>query len=268
VPSHDAAIDRLYALPLAEFTAARNALAKILPKDDAAAVKRLEKPTTVAWAVNQLYWRDRHAWTRLMKAGQALRAAQIAALKGGEADLRQASVSHRSALVHAMQRTVELAAPTAPAADQLTRMLEAISLAAEAPGPPGRYTDVVQPSGFEALAGVTPVGRAAPAARREQEEPPKRPQPDGRRTAAQRRAEEAAVEKARAAAQRAARDEVQRAATALEKARTAADRAARDVEEAAERLSRLQAERDRLHTQVDDARRQLERAQHALDALD
>ena len=55
-------IDRLYALPLEEFTAERDELAKRLRKDgdrDAAAeVKALKKPSVAAWAVNQVR-RDR-----------------------------------------------------------------------------------------------------------------------------------------------------------------------------------------------------------------
>ena len=43
-------IDALYALPLADFTEARNALAKSLPGEERARVKRLEKPTVVPWA--------------------------------------------------------------------------------------------------------------------------------------------------------------------------------------------------------------------------
>ena len=60
VPS--AEIDRLYALPLDEFTRERDELAKQLRKDgdrDAAAeVKALRKPSVPAWAVNQVR-RDR-----------------------------------------------------------------------------------------------------------------------------------------------------------------------------------------------------------------
>jgi hypothetical protein len=55
-------IDRLYALPLEEFTGERDDLAKRLRKDgdaDAAvAVKELKKPSVAAWAVNQVQ-RDR-----------------------------------------------------------------------------------------------------------------------------------------------------------------------------------------------------------------
>jgi hypothetical protein len=59
---HGADIDRLYSLPLAEFTPERDELAKRLRKegdaDAAAAVKALKKPSVAAWAVNQVQ-RDR-----------------------------------------------------------------------------------------------------------------------------------------------------------------------------------------------------------------
>ena len=54
-------IDRLYALPLEEFTAERDQLAKRLREEDrdsADAIKALKKPSTAAWAVNQVQ-RDR-----------------------------------------------------------------------------------------------------------------------------------------------------------------------------------------------------------------
>jgi hypothetical protein len=60
--AHSADIDRLYALPLEEFTQERDELAKRLrtegDRDGAAAVKALKKPSVAAWAVNQVR-RDR-----------------------------------------------------------------------------------------------------------------------------------------------------------------------------------------------------------------
>lgn len=44
--------DDLYALPPEEFVAARDALARSLPKDEAAAVRALRRPTVVAAAIN------------------------------------------------------------------------------------------------------------------------------------------------------------------------------------------------------------------------
>ena len=154
----DRQIDDLYQLPLGEFTGARNALAKTLGGADASHVKRLEKPTVVPWAVNQLYWRDRAAWDRLMKSGAALRTAQIAALEGKKADVRKASEAHRKSLAEAVERATQLAAEhdAKPGPNPLARMLEALSISAAPLPHPGRLTDVVQPAGFEALTGVTP----------------------------------------------------------------------------------------------------------------
>jgi hypothetical protein len=53
-------IDELYQLPLDEFTAARNALAK---STGDASIKKLEKPSLSAWAVNQLFWHQRKLTT-------------------------------------------------------------------------------------------------------------------------------------------------------------------------------------------------------------
>ena len=154
----DAKIDELYRLPLASSPRARNALAKTLSKDDAKLIKALEKPTVVPWAVNQVYWRARATYDRLMKSGEKLRAAQIAALEGRAADVRAASEAHRRAISEAVAEAERLAAASGakPGADALARTFESLSLATSAPGQPGRLTDALQPAGFEALLGVTP----------------------------------------------------------------------------------------------------------------
>jgi len=158
VSALDAKIDELYRLPLAEFTSARNALAKSLSKDDAKVVKALEKPTVVPWAVNQVYWRARATYDRLMKSGEKLRAAQIAALEGRAADVRGAGEAHRRAITDAVAEAERLASASGakPGADPLARTFESLSLATTAPGQPGRLTGALQPAGFEALLGVTP----------------------------------------------------------------------------------------------------------------
>ena len=59
-PAFDDKIDDLYKLPLAEFTAARNALAKSLSGDDAKRVKALAKPNARAvGGETRWYWRAR-----------------------------------------------------------------------------------------------------------------------------------------------------------------------------------------------------------------
>ena len=154
----DAKIDDLYRAPLNDFTAARNTLAKSLSGEDAKRVRALAKPTLVPWAVNQVYWHARAAYDRLMKSGERVRKAQIAALEGRSADVRAASEAHRHAIAEAVAEAERLAksAGSKPGADALARTFEALSLATGRPDASGRLTEALQPAGFEALAGITP----------------------------------------------------------------------------------------------------------------
>jgi hypothetical protein len=161
----DRDIDALYqALPSA-FTASRNALAKTLTGEAAREVRSLKKPTVVPWAVSQVYWKARPVFDKLMARGHELRAAQIASLKGKKSDVRAAMEAHRRAVGDAVHRAEEIASEggLSPDAEQLARMLEALSLAATPPSNPGRLTEIIEPQGFEALAGVTPVARPVAA---------------------------------------------------------------------------------------------------------
>ncbi len=229
----DAQIDELYQLPLAEFTAARNALAKTLSGADQARVKRLEKPTVVPWAINQMFWRDRPAYDRLMKSGGALRAAQIGALEGKKTDVRRASEEHRKALAEAVERAGRLAAEQGakPGAEPLARMLESLSIASATESPPGRWTDLVQPAGFEALTGVAPR-TIAPAALR--------PVKQSKTDAAAKQQQQVIIDRA---AMKRAEDErrqkqarVAAAERTLERARAAAAKARQALAEAEEEI--------------------------------
>ena len=76
---------KLYGLPQAEFTAARNARAKDLKKDDpelAATVAALPKPTAAAAALNELVREDPSEARALIQSGKRLRQAQEAAVAG------------------------------------------------------------------------------------------------------------------------------------------------------------------------------------------
>ena len=93
---------KLYALPLSEFTAARNARAKALkPKDPelAASVAALPKPSVAAGALNELVHEDPSEVRALVQSGKRLRQAQEAAVSGKKgADLNEAIAEHRGAL--------------------------------------------------------------------------------------------------------------------------------------------------------------------------
>jgi hypothetical protein len=91
----------LFALPAEEFIAARDRLAGELKDagkaEEAAAIKKLRRPSVVAWAVNAAA-RDRpEDVIALRDAGQALRRAQRKALSGGGGeDLRRATEERRA----------------------------------------------------------------------------------------------------------------------------------------------------------------------------
>ena len=152
----DDQIDDLYRLPLDEFTAARNALAKSLTGAAAQRVRALAKPTVVPWAINQVYWRARATYDRLLKSGERLRAAQIAALEGRASDVRLAGDANRRAIADAVAQAERIAAAarSQPGGDALARTFEALSLTPSPSESPGRLTEPLQPGGFEALAGI------------------------------------------------------------------------------------------------------------------
>jgi hypothetical protein len=166
----DDGLRELFAKPPAEFTAARNALAKELRKkgdeDGAKRVLALRRPTAALWAANQLARRDEEDLEALVEAtdrmrkmqgrgtGDDLRAAmgdQRAALarleSAAEAALREGGLSVSQSVLRTVQRTLQAAA----AGDRDTR--EALR--------EGRLESEQEPAGFEALLG----GSAAPAAR-------------------------------------------------------------------------------------------------------
>ncbi len=263
-------IDALYGMPMSEFTSARNALAKATGGAEGARVKKLEKPTVVPWAVNQLYWHDRAAWTRLVRAGQALRSAQIAALKGRNADIRGAGADHRAALTEAVQRATALAEPHGahPAADQLARMLEALSLAADAPVPPGRFTELIQPSGFEALAGVAPVARPVTPRASHEDSPRSAKPPDAKKGAdANARRAEADRETARKAQREQAEAALAAADGDLERAVKSEERTQARVDAIRQQLESAQGDLARAKTDAAAARRARDAARKALDRL-
>ena len=168
-------IDRLYALPLDEFTARRNELAKRLKKDgdEAAAeqVTALVKPTVPAWTINQLARRQKKEVQALLATGTRLRKAQERALAGGGADaLNAAQSEERESMRDLMQRATTILEeagrpPTRAVLERIRATLGAAVLTdpERAVLKAGRLTTEVQVSGFDALAGIRPAPpKAAP----------------------------------------------------------------------------------------------------------
>ena len=222
-------LDRLYGLPLNEFTAARDEIAKRLrgegERELADEVKALRKPTVAVWLVNQLAREREVDIKRLLKAGEGLAKAQA---KATREDFQQARADEQ----HALRRLAEAAreAGVGPqAADRAIQTMRAASLTDEGREllKRGRLTEELEPPGFEALVGMPSPSRGA-------KRPAPKPKP---RNPKLKRAREQ-VEKLKA--------EERELATVARNARREADRAEREAAAAADRRAKAEAELERL----------------------
>jgi hypothetical protein len=106
VVPEDERVDALYALPLGEFVAARNALAKELSD---AEVRKLPKPTATAWALNQLARRAPEEIDALLDAGRRIAETQQGAVRGRGSELfREAVQAERMAINPLLARARKL----------------------------------------------------------------------------------------------------------------------------------------------------------------
>ena len=288
-------LDALFAVPLSEFTPARNALARRLEGDrlsnEAATVKRLSKPTVSAWAVNQLYWKHREEFDRLLSAGKRLAQAQTLLLAGEAADVRTALAARNEATSILLRLASKLLRdaghnPSPDAMRRITTTLEALSIypsLSNAPIP-GRLTDDVAPLSFELLATLaTDAKAAAPADMRSQANVAPQAGPHGGRKQ-DRRTEVASAEAALRSAEQVLREAQANAdnvAATLEKAaalvneteegrRYAEERLAKAraaVNEARQRVHDLDVEAGKAKRVLRDAERSVERARSRLKQL-
>ena len=241
-------IDALFKLPLGEFTSARNALAAQLKKngrsDEASEVKKLAKPSASAWVVNQLYWRHRESFDRLLATGERLRRAHAAQLTGDAVNARREAMTELTRLAELILLRDGSHSATRDLMRRVTSTLEALSSYAASPAAPiaGRLTDDLQPPGFEAVAGLLPQSGKA---RAQQKMPLPHAQPATNRAAAAR-----GDEKDRKALMSAAKSAVRDAERALSAARQQAERAAAKAETAGKRAKELEAQRAQIEKQL------------------
>lgn len=267
-------MDTLFQLPLPEFTAARNAMSARLKKGgdagEAERVKALTKPSVPAWAVNQLFWKHRIAFDRLLDAGERFRKAQTAQLAGKSADLRAPLEARRSALseltTHASRMLAEAGNTAAPdTMRRITTTLEALSTYAgiQDTPQPGRLTDDVQPPGFEALAALVPrVDRLDRATGPTRIIPFEHKKPPRTNTSKKAGGDEKAREAERKAQIAAARAGVQESERTLREARKAAQLAEEELKKAAARAREADAAKqhaeqqlEKIAAQADEARK-------------
>ena len=235
----DDQIDRLYQLPLDEFTSARNALAKEAGPE-AAAIKQLEKPNTAAWAINQLFWKDRKLYDQVVDASTRRRETYRQLLAGKSVDAAKADAEHRAAIRAAAQAGRAMLGETG--GKPTDAVMTAISETLDAlPGPevPGRLTKSLKRIGFEGLEGVptsAAPGKVTPIVPRAAKAEPVR-QPTGKdRQAAEARARESAMARERLrfaeAAEREAHEALERAQRNVERTERTRERVEQELEEA------------------------------------
>jgi hypothetical protein len=289
------AADELFRLPLSEFTAARNALAAKLKKDgdteESNRIKALSKPPVSAWVANQLFWKHRNAFDRLLAAGDEFRKAQAAQLAGKSADLRGPLDARRETLGELTKLAAEVLReaghPTSP--EMMRRImttLEALATYGDHPGGPplGRLTADVDPPGFEALAALVPTethrsgaakGKAAPRVIPFNQPKPQR----SARKGADEREDSQRAEQERRERQNEARNTLREAERALTDARRAAERARAEMKEAAARAKAAEKEKAALEARLEKlsaaaeaarqaARQVASRAEEAAQAVD
>lgn len=249
----DDELDALFQLTPPEFVAARNALAARLKKegrdDVAGRVRTLAKPSISAWTVNQLFWRHRVEFEKLLATGERFRQAQASKLAGRNADLHRLLNERReelSAMARLAAGILQKSSGASPpnVMRRITASLEALSAYGTLEGAPraGRLVEDVDPPGFDALAALVPrVGDgsrgSAPSKvltfQKEEKKPTRRKaqSEDDRRELEKERQAQLAV--ARAAKQDASRDltEAKRAAQRAQNALKTAAQHAKETEE-------------------------------------
>jgi hypothetical protein len=278
------AVAGLYRLPLAEFVAGRDRLARQLraagDREAARRVAALRRPSVSAWAANQLAQAAPHAMAELLEVGAALAQAQqdaLAGRPGAARRLRSTSAQLRAAISRLSQRaeTLLLRAGHAPSDATLGRLAATLQAAATGDQPTrtalaeGRLAGDLDPAGFGLPVDATPADAAPPpvapgagraGARRDQA-----------RLAAQRALERTgqAAEQARAALEQAkamAAGQRQAALAARQRAEELADAAQDLAEQAAAAAATAEQARQRAEAAERDAEALADRARLAQDA--
>jgi hypothetical protein len=270
----DDAADRLYALPLEEFTAQRDATARELrragDREAAGALAKLPKPTPAAWAANQLARSEPELIRELLDAGEALREAQFG---GSGEDLREATAAERRAVDAALKAAAKLKPAgrplSRPMADRLRATLHAAAADEDirAALAAGRLASEAEAGGAWPLGGA-PAAAPRPAPRRAERTAPRgdadRAAAEKRRAAEREGAARAAEErKALEAELRAARAELRKREHSLASAERASERAQKwldDAQRDADAAEQAAADaRDALQAARDDVARLEER---------
>ena len=246
--------DDLYALTPAEFTAARDQRAREAreagQRDDAAAIKKLARPTTSAWLVNQLSREARDQIGRLIEVAEALEEAQRT-LAGDR--LRELSGQRRHVINDLLRQGADFASragqpASAAVMGEVRATLEAAlaDSAARAAVQSGRLTKPL------AYAGLGEVDLTAALAL-----PATKPVAGGQRRPGGTRKPGPAVPDTEAVGAGAETDPARRAAEAVQAAESDVEAAGRAVEAAEQQLAGVAEQRQFLRRRIQHLEREL-----------
>jgi len=280
--AQESEIATLYRLPLAGWTASRNALATRLRgagrKAEAEAVKALVKPSLSAWAINQLFGQEGERMAALLDAGRQARSAQRDAVAGRGAEAFREALTAARRLAEELRRLAvallarEGKAPGAEIVLRIATNLEALAFSPSAALAAERgYLDAdLDPPGFEVLAGLQLASAPArPPERRTERpverKPPERPQPASRLLQFKPAQKETAAE---AAARRREEAEAARQARVTAKQRERVERAEAVVQQAAEKAKARRGEAAEAAREAAQARRQAEEAERRAESAE
>jgi hypothetical protein len=259
--------DELYALTPAEFTAARDERARQVraagQRDEAAAIKKLSRPTASAWLVNQLTRAAADQMTRLYELGDALQEAQRA-LAGDR--LRELSVERRHLVRDLLPAASDLAhragqPASAAVLGEVRATLEAALADADARAAvrSGRLVKALAYAGLgevdlTAALALAPEPRsvAGPGRAAATDTPASLDTP-----AADARSAGPLTSSRRPASGRTAGDRAQRAAAAAQAAQLAADEAAESLEQAERQVAGVGEQRQFLRRRISHLEREL-----------
>ncbi|WP_051222538.1 hypothetical protein [Conexibacter woesei] len=261
----DDAIDALYAGAFEDFVPARDALVKELraarQRDEAAAVRKLAKPSRAAWAVNRLVRSHPDEVEALVEAGETLAASQEQLLEGADPAVLRAAAEAARALVDALAGQAEADGPTR---DKVRATLHAATVDPEvrAAVRSGRLTREASASGFGGLEALIASGHGQAAA-------PSRKRPAAKRKARGRRApEEKPPPGPDPREVRRLRDALRRANEAEADAESEVDGARRALEQVEATITARRRDLEDAETTLAAARTRRERAEAAAAALD
>jgi hypothetical protein len=235
-------LDRLYGLPLGEFTRARDERVRELRKQGesgaADEVKALAKPSVSAWAVNQLARHERLQVRALMTAGERLRKAQAKLLGGGGSGEVQAALQRQRDVVRALVQSVQDVLQEAghPATEAMLERIRGTLTAAAGDEEgarlvvTGRLTKDLDPAGFGGFPAAEPAAKPAPGPAKEKARKRRIEQAEGKVEALRADLAEQKAELSRA------KKEARRAEQAARAASDAAGQAEAELRRLSERL--------------------------------